>query len=202
MRRRPKGADGRLLKRLAVTVALLIAMAVPATAQAAPFPPRLNFAYSLAIDYWGQTPQACASIDKQIVPAGSLGNPLSGFAISGRATQPSDDAPPASVNCILWIDRAYAEPIIFDLLCAVMVHNVGHLLGKEHSEDPADVMNERIPVPELCNVKGRQATRLYMLRMKLRWLQKQKSGEKVNRMRLQTRREVSQEAKRFWALAA
>ncbi|HEY8083418.1 MAG TPA: hypothetical protein VIE64_07685 [Solirubrobacterales bacterium] len=187
------------MKRLAVTVALLVVLAVPATAQAAPFPSRLNFAYSLAIDYWGQTPQACASIDKQIVPAGSLGNPLTGFAISGRATQPATSAPPGSVNCVLLIDRAYAEPIIFDLLCAVMVHNVGHLLGKEHSEDPGDAMHESIPVPELCNVKGRQATRLYMLRMKLHWLKRQKSGDKVDQIRLQTRREVSEEAKRFWS---
>jgi hypothetical protein len=186
------------MKRLGATIVLIILVAVPTTAQAAPFPPRLNFAYSLATGYWGQTPQACASIDKQIVPPGSLGNPLSNFAISGRATQPAEDAPPSSVDCILWIDRAYAEPIIFDLLCAVMVHNVGHLLGKGHSEDPRDVMHESIPVPELCNVKGRQATRLYMLRMKLHWLQKQR-GDKVVRLRLQTRREVSQEAERFWA---
>jgi hypothetical protein len=187
------------MKRLAATVALLIVLAVPAAAQAAPFPPRLNFAYDLAIDYWGQTPQACASIDKQIVPAGSLGNPLSGFAISGRATQPAADAAPGSVGCILWIDRAYAEPIIFDLLCAVMVHNVGHLLGKEHHEDPANPMHEDIPVPSLCEAKGRQATRLYMLRMKLHWLQKQGNGEKVEQARVQTRREVTRQAQLFWA---
>jgi hypothetical protein len=189
------------MKRLMATAALIVLLAVPAMAQAGPFPPRLNFAYSLAIGYWGETPQACASIDKQIVPPGSLGNPLSDFAISGVATQTEADAPPHSVDCILWIDRAYAEPIIFDLLCAVMLHNVGHLLGMEHSDDPQNVMHENIPVPELCSAKGRQATRLYLLRRKLRWLQEQRDGDKVAQMRLQTRREVSQEAKRFWALA-
>lgn len=194
-------ASGVLMKRIAASVALILLVAVPTTAQAASFPPRLNFAYKLATDYWGQTPEACASIDKQIVPAGSLGIPGSGFAISGRATQPAPSTPPGSVNCILWIDRAYAEPIIFDLLCAVMLHNVGHLIGKEHSEDPTNVMSETIPVPELCSVKGQQATRLYMLRMKLHWLQKQKDGDKVVRMRVQTRREVSQVAKLFWAPA-
>lgn len=186
------------MKRLAATVALIALLTVPATAQAAPFPPRLNFAYSLAIDYWGETPQACGSIDKQIVPPGSLGNPLSGFAISGRATQPVPDTPPGSLNCAIWIDRAYAEPIIFDLLCAVMVHEVGHLLGKEHSEDPRSPMHQDIPVPELCDVKGRQAARLYMLRMKLHWLQRQR-GDKAVQMRLETRRAVTQQAERFWA---
>lgn len=190
------------MKRLAVIAALLVLLAiVPATAEAAPFPPRLNFAYSLAIDYWGETPEACASIDKEIVPPGSLGNPLSGFALSGVATQTAADAAPHSTDCIIWIDRAYAEPIIFDLLCTVMLHDVGHLLGKGHSTDPHDVMHESIPVPELCKVKGRQAVRLYFLRRKLRRLQTLRDGEKVAQMRLQTRREVKQEAERFWALA-
>lgn len=185
------------MRRLAVIAALLAFLAAPATAQAAPFPPRLNFAYSLAVDYWGQTPSACATIDKQVVPPGTLAKPGSNFAISGNATEPPPGAPPGSVNCILWIDRAYAEPIIFDLLCAVTLHEVGHLLGMEHSADPRNVMHDDIPVPELCDLKGRQATHLYMLRMKLHWLQKRR-GEKVVRMRLQTRREVTHQARLFW----
>lgn len=172
--------------------------AVPAVAQGAPFPPRLNFAYDLAVDYWGQEPTACSSVDKQIVPQGSLGNPRIG-AISGDSTHVAADAAPGSVNCILWIDRAYAEPIIFDLLCAVMVHNVGHLLGLGYSSDPRNVMNERIPVPELCDVKGRQSARLYLLRMRYHWLQP-RTGPKVERLRQRLYGELSEEAKRFWSI--
>lgn len=186
------------MKRLAGVVSVAILLAVPMSAQAAPFPPRLDFAYDLAIAYWGREPTACASIDRQIVPPGSLGDPLIG-AISGSATQVPADALPNSVGCALWIDRAYAEPIIFDLLCAVMVHNVGHLLGMEHSADPTDVMNAGIPVPRLCDAKGRQSTRLYFLRMRFHRLQA-RSGAKAAQMRRQAQRKLSKAARRFWAL--
>jgi hypothetical protein len=169
----------------------------PAAAQAAPFPARLNFAYDLALDYWHQQPAACGTIDKEIVPPGSLGNPEVG-AVSGKSTHVPADSPPGSIDCILWIDRAYAEPIIFDLLCAVMVHGVGHLLGMEYSPDPRNVMNESIPIPELCKVKGRQSARLYLLRLKYHWLQTQ-DGAKVQRLRNQARVQINQEAARFWS---
>jgi hypothetical protein len=186
------------MKRMAGAIAVAILLAIPAAAQAAPFPPRLNFAYDLAIGYWGQAPTACSSIDKQIVPPGSLGNPMIG-AISGRATQVPAGARPGSVSCSLYIDRAYAEPIIFDLLCAVMVHNVGHLLGYEHSPDPSNVMNEDIPVPPLCDVKGRESTRLYFLRMRFHRLQAH-SGARFEEIRRRTGHELRHASERFWSL--
>ena len=186
-----------LLRYLTLTVALAVLAAAPAAAQAAPFPARLNFAYDLALDYWHQQPTACATIDKEIVPQGSLGNSEVG-AISGRSTHVPAGSPPGSVDCILWIDRAYTEPIIFDLLCAVVVHGVGQLLGMEYSPDPNNVMNESIPVPELCKVKGQESARIYLLRLKYHWLQTQ-HGAKVKRLRDQAREQISREAARFWS---
>jgi hypothetical protein len=179
-----------------IVIAMGMLALAPTPAQAAPFSPRLNFAYVLATGYWSQEPEACASIDKQIVPPGSLGDPRIG-ATSGRSSQVLPDAQPGSVSCILWIDRAYAEPIIFDLLCAVMVHHVGHLLGLEHSPDPRNAMHANIPVPRLCKVKGRQATRLYILRLKFHRLRSRR-GAKVERKRRRLLRELRNEAKRFW----
>lgn len=184
------------MRRLAFTVAALACFAAPLTAQAAPFPPRLNYAYNLAIDYWGERPAGCARIDKQIVPPGSLGNPEVG-AISGRSTKVPANAAPGSVPCILWVDRAYAEPIIFDLLCAVMLHNVGHLLGRGYSANPWSVMHPSIPVPPLCRLKGHQSARLYLLRLKFHWLQA-KNGPRGVRARRRTVRAMHAEAKRFW----
>lgn len=187
-----------LLRYLAIVSVAGAFAVLPAAAPAGPFPARLNFAYQLAIDYWGQEPTACASIDRQIVPPGSLGNPEIG-AVSGRSSHVPAGAAPGSIDCILWIDRAYAEPIIFDLLCAVMVHGVGHLLGMEYSPDPRNVMNENIPVPPLCNIKGQQSARLYLLRLKFHWLQT-RHGTKVEQLRYRVRDELQQEAQRFWSL--
>ncbi len=175
----------------------LLAVA-PAATQAAPFPPGLNFAYEIAVGFWGEEPTACGRIDRQVVPAGSLGNPEIG-AISGMSTYVPADAAPGSLDCFLWIDRAYAEPIIFDLLCAVMVHHVGLLLGMEDSPDPSSVMYERIPVPQVCRAKGRQSARLYLLHLKFRWLQARR-GPKIRRVRHRVRRELRNEAQRFWAM--
>jgi len=186
----------RLVALAALTAGLLVV--APAATQAAQFPPGLNFAYDIAVHFWGEEPVACASVDRQVVPAGSLGNPEIG-AISGMSTYVPPEAAPASLNCFLWIDRAYAEPIIFDLLCAVMVHHVGHLLGKQDSSDPRDVMYEGIPVPPVCRVKGRQSARLYLLHLKFRWLQAQR-GRKAVRVRHRVRRELRREAQRFWSM--
>lgn len=183
---------------LAIAIAVGASVLLPAAAPAAPFPPSLKFAYRLAVDHWGEEPAACASLDRRVVPPGSLGNPQIG-AISGMSSYVAPDAPPGSVDCVLWIDRAYAEPIIFDLLCAVMFHHVGHLLGMEDSPNPQSVMNERIPVPGLCRAKGRQSARLYLLRLKFRWLQT-RHGAKPRRLRHQVHREMRREAGRFWSL--
>lgn len=194
-----------LLRYRTPTAALLALAAALSTlamgagaATAAPFPARLNFAYELALDYWHQQPTGCGTLDKEIVPQGSLGNSEVG-AISGRSTHVPAGSPPGSIDCILWIDRAYAEPIIFDLLCAVMVHHVGHLLGNGYSSNPSDVMSPTIPVPALCKIKGRQSARLYMLRLKFHWLQA-KDGARAVQARQQTLREINAEAQRFWAL--
>lgn len=196
LRGRPREARWAIGPTIALVVAAVF-LVVPIGAQAAPFPPRLNFAYKLAIDYWDQKPDACGSIDKQIVPPGSLGDPQIG-AVSAKVTQPAPEVPPGSVNCILWVDRAYAEPIIFDLLCAVMVHNVGHLLGMSDTSDPADVMYEGIPVPGFCNAKGRQAVRLYFLRMKFHRLQQQR-GNVITQKRRYARRALKRQARHFWS---
>ncbi|MGB7589030.1 MAG: matrixin family metalloprotease [Solirubrobacterales bacterium] len=187
------------MKRLLGAMVIAIFLALSIAAHAAPFPPRLNFAYDLAVQFWGREPMACSTIDKQVVPHGSLDHLGNAAVAAGVATQVPTQAPPGSVGCILWIDRTYAQPIVFDGLCAVMVHEVGHLLGMQHSSNPADVMNEQTPIPELCSAKGAESIRLYYLRKRLHRLRVLR-GAKVKEMRALTQRELSDEAGRFWSL--
>lgn len=174
-------------------------MLVPAAAtQAAPFPAHLNFAYELAVHYWGQEPSACATIDKEVVPHGGLGA-LEGAPIAGLATQVPPQAPAGSIACVLWIDRSYAQPVVFSGLCAVMVHEVGHLLGMAHSPDPASVMNETPPIPGLCAAKGRALSRVLILERRLHRLQV-RVGPRITELRVQTERALSNEGRQFWAI--
>ena len=43
-------------------------------------------------------------------------------------------------------------------LCSLMVHEWGHLAGLEHSPDPSNFMNERVPLNPICGPSGQQAT--------------------------------------------
>lgn len=108
-----------------------IALWAPATADAAPFTPHVERAYAAANTYWGGPPAGCTSIDMQIVPEGSLGDH------AGEATIPSAGD---HIPCFLYLVRNLARPKYTGLLCMIMVHEDGHLHGREHSSTPGSVM--------------------------------------------------------------
>lgn len=130
----------------AAAIAGLVALS-GASAQAAPFTPRLNLAYAMAVEWWGGPPTSCASIDKQIVPARSL--PSSTGHAYGLATQAIRPTP-----CILFIDRRMVRPRAFAWACATMIHEVGHLRGLGHSPDPRSVMSVAWPPIPRCEWAG------------------------------------------------
>ena len=125
-----------------VTLAVALALLLPATASAAPLSPTLNFAYELAARHWGAEPTGCVSIDKQIVDDGAIGD------FRGEATQP---APGEHAVCYLYVIRDLASPRDFGLACAVMFHEYGHLLGYGHSTDPHNIMYPEVMfIPLAC----------------------------------------------------
>lgn len=130
-------------RSLTVSLAVLLALAAPA--RAAPFTPELERAYSTALRFWHTTPSNCKSLDREIVADAAMPEQAEGWATIADEPTP----------CVLWLRRTLAGPRWIERACAVLIHEVGHLLGYQHSADPANVMYPEVTfIPGTCSRLG------------------------------------------------
>lgn len=127
----------RILGLLSVVAAFAL---IASAANAAPFPPLDEAAYIDSLAAWNvASPPECLSVQREEVPESSI----AGYA--GWATIPS---PGERVTCSLKI----AEGLQPCEVRAVMLHEVGHLLGLSHSSSPTSVMNPDFTLEWICEL--------------------------------------------------
>lgn len=130
------------MKLRGVGLAVAVALIGAAPAQAAPFTSSLDYAYQLAERHWDAQPTQCVSVDREIVPGGSLNS------LSGEAFQPGAGY---YGPCYVYIVSDLAVPSKFELACALIRHEYGHLLGYGHSTDPRNIMYPEVTfIPSQC----------------------------------------------------
>jgi hypothetical protein len=97
------------MKGKTATAAVVIALAAPASAGAAPLSPSAQFAYNVAGAQWGGS--GCGSVDAQIVPAG----PPEIVAEYSRPGEP----------CFVYLSRDVAGSGSFAKACKALVFIIG-----------------------------------------------------------------------------
>ena len=84
--------------------------------------------------------------------------------ISGRTRWARDDAwEITDANIVLAVHHHQGEQLDGDAMCAMALHEIGHLLGLDHTADSSSIMAPRVRVRELSDADRATVRLLYAL---------------------------------------
>jgi hypothetical protein len=133
----------------------VVALAAPGAAQAAePFTPELEADYTAALAWWGiSSPPQCATVVREILPTNPFPEKREDAAMV--ATQPEPGKTQVFCQIVVFEDIYRATKTTFPVTAGCIIehemrHEVGHLTGLGHSDDPNDVMYKGNNFPTIC----------------------------------------------------
>ena len=131
------------MKRLSVTIAVMLGLLCPAPAVADTLIGGVRVSESLRIaqEFWGGETPHCTAIRVYYAP-------LKGDIV-GLTRKPKLDEP--AVKCPIWITDLYNWNDYFARIemCTTIVHEYGHLLQRRHDTTKNSVMNESLDYIEV-----------------------------------------------------
>lgn len=145
----------RSAARAAALSALAVCLCMPSLAHAdqrtALLDENLADYMAIAHSYWGGPVPTCVENGVTVVPAHAVLYDDPDPSVAARSMQP---------GCEIWLDRGHWRTMRPVEACMIVVHEWGHLIGHEHSDDPLDLMAETPLVPpRRCAALGRRAPR-------------------------------------------
>jgi hypothetical protein len=138
--------SSRRLRRFTILAALACALPAASASAAEPYPigsPSWNAAVEASVAHWNATP--CGGEIEYLWSA--LPDGVMGYASWYRAGDAPEDASQFTSCRVELNPEMDLGP---ELFCTTVAHELGHLLGHDHVENPDDLMAEAIgePLPE------------------------------------------------------